>query len=183
MLSDWIEPWTGEAFRHLPDGNYDVYDFSYAGLARNNRWNVQGELTLYLAGGIDVAAAEWSRHFQFDRPKELAPNTKRRQVYAFTLKLNNTLNLCNQAVCQDLSLQNVPSCFLEKKVARATAQFIRQTTNVEAIFVPSMAFLDDLKKGVWVLFLEKLTNDPRKFLPQVSEYGFLHVETNNSGVT
>lgn len=178
MLSDWIEPWTGEAFRHLPDGNYDVYDFSYAGLARNNRWNVQGEPTLYLASGVDVAAAEWSRHFQFDRPKELAPKTKRRKVYAFTVKLNYTLNLCNPVVCQDLSLQNVPYYFLEKNIARATAQFIRQTTNVEAIFVPSMAFLDNLEKGVWVLFLEKFANPHNEFLLKVREYGFLNIENN-----
>nr|MCU0537076.1 hypothetical protein [Hydrococcus sp. Prado102] len=91
-LQNFIQPWTGEGFRHLPDGNYDVYDFSYAGLASNNRWNVLGEPTLYLASGLDVAAGEWSRHFQFDRPKQLAAKSKKRKVYCFEVKLTYTLD-------------------------------------------------------------------------------------------
>ncbi|GFE68457.1 RES domain-containing protein [Chroococcus sp. FPU101] len=178
MLLDLIEPWSGEAFRHLPDGDYDVYDFRYAGLAQNNRWNLFGESTLYLAGSIDVAAAEWSRHFQFDRPQKLAAQTKRRKVYCFEVSLNRTLNLCEPQLWEELSLLNAPNCFLEKNVARATAQFIRQTTEVEAIFVPSMAFLDRLDKWVLVIFLEKLSNvDPKQFLPTVNDYGYLNVES------
>lgn len=192
MLSDLIEPWSGEAYRHLPDGNYDVYDFSYTGLAANNRWNIQGEQTLYLAGGVDVAAGEWSRHYgayklatqvrqtaplQFDRPKQLAAKTKRRKVYQITVKLNHTLNLCDRTCWQELSLKDAPNCFLDKKIARATAQFVRQTTIVEAIFVPSMAFLDRMDKWVLVVFLEKLPMDkPLEFLPKVEDYGYFNLE-------
>ncbi|MGL5078960.1 MAG: RES domain-containing protein [Waterburya sp.] len=177
MLSYLIEPWSGEAYRHLPDGNYDVYDCSYTGMAANNRWNTQGEQTLYLAGSVDVAAGEWSRHFLFDRPKQLAAKTKRRKVYQMTVKLNHTLNLCDRLGWQELSLKDAPNCFLDKKVARATAQFIRQTTIVEAIFVPSMAFLDQMDKWVLVVFLEKLPMDkPLEFLPRVEDYGYLNVE-------
>lgn len=186
MLSDLVEPWSGEAYRHLPDGNYDVYDFSYTGLAANNRWNIQGEQTLYLAGGVDVAAGEWSRHFQFDRaaprqrrdrPKQLAAKTKRRKVYQMTVKLNYTLNLCDRLCWQELSLKDAPNCFLDKKIARATAQFVRQTTIVEAIFVPSMAFLDRMDKWVLVVFLEKLPMDkPLEFLPKVEDYGYFNLE-------
>lgn len=49
MLQSFIQPWLGYAVRHIPNGSYDVYDFSRAGLAVDNRWNVQGEPTLYLA--------------------------------------------------------------------------------------------------------------------------------------
>ena len=192
MLQNLIEPWSGEAYRHLPDGNYDVYDFSYTGLAANNRWNIQGEQTLYLVGSVDVAAGEWSRHygayklatqvrqtapFQFDRPKQLAAKTKRRKVYQMTVKLNHTLNLCDRLCWQELSLKDAPNCFLDKKLARATAQFIRQTTIVEAIFVPSMVFLDQMDKWVLVVFLEKLPMDkPLEFLPKVEDYGYFNLE-------
>ncbi|MEN9567901.1 MAG: hypothetical protein RLZZ69_3097 [Cyanobacteriota bacterium] len=192
MLQNLMEPWSGKAYRHLPDGNYDVYNFSYTGLAANNRWNIQGEQTLYLAGGVDVAAGEWSRHYgayklatqvrqtaplQFNRSQQLAAKTKRRKVYQMTVKLNHTLNLCRHLCWQELSLKDAPNCFLDQKIARATAQFIRQTTIVEAIFVPSMAFLDQMDKWVLVVFLEKLSMDkPLEFLPKVEDYGYFKVE-------
>jgi hypothetical protein len=93
------------------------------------------------------------------------------------VKLNRTLNLCDRLGWQELSLKDAPNCFLDKKIARATAQFIRQTTIVEAIFVPSMAFLDQMDKWVLVVFLEKLPMDkPLEFLPRVEDYGYLNVE-------
>ena len=177
MLLDFVQPWQGEAYRHLPDGNYDVYDFQYVGLSRHNRWNVRGEPTLYLAASLDVASAEWSRHFQYDRPKELATRTKRRRVYCFQVQLQRTLNLCQTKVWQQLSLLDAPQCFLDKEQARATARFIRVTTEVEAIFVPSMAFLDNLEQWVLVIFLEKLGDDSRQFLPQVKTFGYLNIES------
>lgn len=177
MLPDLIQPWQGEAYRHLPDGDYNVYDFQYARLSRYNRWNVQGEPTLYLASSLDVASAEWSRHFQYNRSKELTVKTKRRRVYCFQVRLQQTLNLCRPKVWKELSLQNVPHCFLDKEQARATARFLRVTTQVEAIFVPSMAFLDQLEQWVLVIFLEKLGGDPRQFLPQVETFGYLNVES------
>jgi hypothetical protein len=74
-------------------------------------------------------------------------------------------------------LKDAPNCFLDQKIARATAQFIRQTTIVEAIFVPSMAFLDQMDKWVLVLFLEKLSMDkPLEFLPKVEDYGYFNLE-------
>ena len=175
MLLDFVEHWPGEAYRHLPDGNYDVYDFQYAGLSRHNRWNVWGEPTLYLAASMDVASAEWSRHFQYDRPRELAAKTKRRRVYCFQVQLQRSLSLCKPKVWRELSLQDAPHCFLDKEQARATARFIRVTTEVEAIFVPSMAFLDNLKQWVLVIFLEKLGDDPHQFLPQVETFGYLNI--------
>ena len=178
MLQDLIQPWSGNAYRHLPDGNYHVFDFSYTGLAANNRWNVRGEPTLYLAGSVDIAAGEWSRHFKFERPQKLAPHTKRRKVYCFDVKLNHTLNLCEYQSWEQLSLQDAPNCFLDKNIARATAQFVRASTIVEAIFVPSMAFLDRMDKWVLVLFLEKLPMDkPSEFLLNVTDYGYLNVES------
>ena len=124
MLQNLIESWSGEAYRHLPDGNYDVYDFSYTGLAANNRWNIQGEQTLYLAGDVDVAAGEWSRHFQFNRSRQLAAKTKRRKVYQMTVNLDHTLNLCDRHCWQELSLKDAPNCFLDKNITAKIITFI-----------------------------------------------------------
>lgn len=171
MLQPFIQPWSGYGVRHIPDGSYNVYDFSRA-VAIDNRWNLQGEPTLYLASEKDVALGEWARHFKVERSAGLVKKVKRRKVYRFEVTLKYTLNLCDAKVWQVLSLQDAPICFLDKAIARATAQFIRKTTQVEAIIVPSVVFLDQMDKWVLVVFLEKLPSEPYQFLPKAVEDGF-----------
>ena len=63
-IQSYIQPWQGNAVRHIPqlaDRQYDVYDFSYAGRSAENRWNLQGEPTLYLAKEKNVALGEIGR--------------------------------------------------------------------------------------------------------------------------
>jgi RES domain-containing protein len=169
-LQDYFQPWTGYAVRHIPDSperSYSIYDFRYCGLSNENRWNVAGEATLYLAKEKDVALAEYARHFQVDRSPVLAAKTYRRIVYHFEVELECVLDLTKTEVWQELSLQNAPDCFKEKSIARATANFIRTITTAQAIIVPSIAFLDTLEKWCLVLFLEKLPANPHEFLPSV----------------
>jgi RES domain-containing protein len=167
-----IKPWSGHAVRHLPDvSGLDIYDFSRCGKNDENRWNVSGEPTLYLAKDKAVALAEFARHFKENRTPGLAGMTLPRKVYKLKVKLKHVLDLRGPKACRELSLANAPDCFLEKSVARATAHFIRNTTPAEALLVPSIAFLDDLKKWCLVLFLEKLPEDPRKFLQSAKAEG------------
>jgi RES domain-containing protein len=178
VLQSLVQPWAGYAVRHLPDTPgraADPYDFSYCGRAAENRWNVAGEPTLYLAQEKDVALAEFARHLRVDRAAGLAAQTYRRKVYRFELRLGAVLDLRSHLVWQALSLQDAPRCFAEKSVARATAQFIRQTTAAQAILVPSIAFLDDLEKWCLVVFLEKLPQEVRGVLLGVAEDGYFEV--------
>lgn len=177
-LQDYIQPWTGYAVRHIPDRPtqpYNIYDFRYCGLSNENRWNVAGEATLYLAKEKDVALGEYARHFQVDRTSTLAAKTYRRLVYRFEVKLDYALDLTQAEVWQELSLQDAPDCFKEKAIARATANFIRNTTIAQAIIVPSVAFLDNLEQWCLVLFLEKLPNNPYDFLPSVAPDGVFQI--------
>jgi hypothetical protein len=48
-------------------------------------------------------------------------------------------------------------------VARAVAHFIRTTTSTQALFVPSLAFLDNLELWGLVLFVENLPAIPPLF--------------------
>lgn len=159
-ISSFIKPWTGFAVRHLPKPpkglTADPLDFTWCGQSLENRWNVFGEPTLYLAQEKDVALAEYARHFQVNRSTDLAKKTQKREVYRLKLKLSHTLDLRDRAVCKVLSLNKAPGCFADKKVARSTAAFLRNTTPIQAIFVPSIAFLDDPGKWCLVVFLEKL---------------------------
>lgn len=177
-LEDYLQPWSGYGVRHIPDSphcNYNIYDCSYCGRSQENRWNVAGEPTLYLAKAKNVALAEYVRHFQVDRNSNLAAQTYRRQVYRFEIQLDAVLSLCHAAVWAELSLSHAPDCFKDKAIARATAQFLRKTTAAQAILVPSVAFLDQLEQGCLVVFLEKLQPHPRKYLLNPTADGYFQI--------
>lgn len=164
-ISSFVKSWSGHAVRHFPEPKkgqtIDSLDFTWCGKSSENRWNVLGEPTLYLAQEKDVALAEYARHFQVNRSPNLAKKAHKRKVYRYHIELSYTLDLRDRAVCKALSLTKTPGCFADKKVARSTAAFIRNTTPVQAIFVPSIAFLDDPGKWCLVVFLEKLGANPK----------------------
>ncbi len=177
ILTGYIKSWDGYAIRHIPDiANSNVYDFSYCALSRNNRWSVQGEPTLYLAKDKGVATGEFARHFSVNRSQALAKKIQRRQIWRFTVILKRTLNLCDLKVCSALSLTDAPYCFKDKRVAGSTANFLRSALKVEAIFVPSMVFIDDLSKWCLVIFLENLPKDAIQFLPKAQKHGHIEIE-------
>lgn len=165
-------PWSGTAFRHLLAGaRYDLLDFRYAGRAADNRWNAAGEPTLYLAGDVGVAIAEFARHLAVDRAPALASVAAARTVYRLAVRVERLLDLREPAAWAALSLENAPFCFADKSVARATAQFLRRTTAAQGLLVPSVAFLDDLDRWVLALFLEKLPAESATFIPAVAVEG------------
>lgn len=170
-LHKLVQPWSGYAVRHIPEVATNVYDFSRAGLAADNRWNYQGEPTLYLACERDVALVEYARHFKVDRTEGLLKKARKRKVFRFEVTLSTTLDLRESAVCKALSLRDFPNCLLKKNYARATGTFLRHTTDTVAFFAPSMGFLDQVEKWTLIVFLEKLSADARQFLPAVVEEG------------
>lgn len=137
-----------------------MLDFRFAGLGAINRWNVQGERTLYLASDRAVAIAEFARHLQDERPLALAGIIGERQLYRLEIAIDLTLDLRDAALTQQLSLHEAPTTFLDKSVARAVAGFLRVTTLAQAVLVPSIAFLDDPRRFLLVCFLDKLPADP-----------------------
>jgi len=164
-LDDLIATWSGVAYRHLPaQSPYDVLDFRFAGRSADNRWNDQGAPTLYLASDIGVVIAEFGRHFDQNRVPDLGRGVAARTVYRLDVTINRTLDLRDPRLWQALSLQNAPHCFLDKSIARATANFLRATTTAQALLVPSVAFLDQLDHWVLALFLEKLPPNPSGFV-------------------
>ena len=157
-LGSHVAPWSGAAYRHLPEGSpYDVLDFRYAGRDPTNRWN-EGEPTLYLASDEAVALAELARHFELTRTPGLARLVERR-LYRLELGLDRVLDLCAPAAWEVLGLADAPRCFLEKTVARATAHYARYGLGVQAVRVPSVAFLDDVSRWCLVVFLERVPTD------------------------
>jgi hypothetical protein len=139
---------------------------------------VQGEPTLYLAKDKGVATGEFARHFSDNRSQALAKKIQRRQIWRFSVKLKRTLDLCDLKVSSALSLTDAPYCFKDKRVARSTANFLRSSLKIDAIFVPSMVFLDDLSKWCLVIFLENLPKNAIDFLPKAQKHGRFSIENS-----
>lgn len=179
-LSSLIKPWTGYAIRHLPSktgsAQPNPLNFDYCGKSDENRWNVKDEPTLYLASEKDVALAEYARHFEVARNEGLSKKVHKRKVYRFNIELSHTLDLCNTSVCNTLSLTDAPSCFTNIKIARATANFLRNATQVQAIFVPSIAFMDNVTKWCLVIFLEKLNPDHIIHFKEIKPDGYFQIK-------
>ncbi len=171
-LAGHLKSWSGAAFRHIPAGSpYDVLDFRFAGRGAENRWNAPGDPTLYLAGDEGVLIAEWGRHFAANRTPQLRQMTVERSVFRLELSLDFVLDVRSEEVGNALSLDNAPSCFADVQVARATANFVRRTTEAQAMLAPSMGFLDDLERWCLVAFLEQLPPDPGSFISSVTPCG------------
>ena len=125
-LHSRIVPWSGTAYRHLPQTvtkQIDVLNFSYAGRASDNRWNVKGQPTLYLAGDMGVALAEWSRHFVENTDPALATVPVKRTVWRLTLDIPRVLDMRDSAVWTDLSLTDAPHCFLDRNRSEGARRY------------------------------------------------------------
>jgi len=175
-LGDWVRLWTGAGYRHIPqDSPRDVLDLTYSLKAKDNRWNEQGEPTLYFAKDHGVVAAEWARHLKVKRTAKLAQIFKPRAVYRCRIAAVRLIDLCDSAVWNDLGLDDLPYRFTDIRLARALAHLARYSTDAEGLIVPSMAFLDDLSRWDVVLFHEKVQD--RKFVTSKRVVGTLTYET------
>jgi RES domain-containing protein len=162
--------WSGDAYRHIPGGSpIDILDFRLAGRVGNNRWNVAGEPTLYLASDLGVTIAEFARHYQERRSPAVGREGVIRQIYRLRVEIERALDLRDPAVLASLAIRDAPHCFLDAPLARATAHELCSATLVQAILVPSMAFLDAPDRWIAVLFLEELPPDPRQFITRVQQ--------------
>ena len=89
--------------------------------------------------------------------------------------LSKTIDLCNLDACKTLSLANPPYCVEEIQVAISTASFLRNKLRIEALFVPSLVFIDDGSKWCLVVFLENLPEDSRLFFSEAIKDGDLEI--------
>jgi RES domain-containing protein len=136
-----------------------VLDTRFAGRIGDNRWNRAGDPTFYVVSDKAVALAEFARHFRERQDPVLGPLTIERALFELDLHVERLLDLRQNTARAALGLEGGPRRFLDPEVARATATFIRRTTEAEALLVPSVAFLDDPARWNLVLFLDKLPRD------------------------
>lgn len=125
------------------------------------------------AGDVGVAIAEWARHYAYagDRAPGLDQQTVKRTVYRLNITLDRVLDLRAPQTWADLMLGNAPHRFLDREIARATAQFIRRTSQAQGLLVPTVAMLHKPERWNLVLCLEKLPADTVRFITAVQPEG------------
>lgn len=174
-LADHIGPWSGTAYRHIPaDAGYDVRDLRFAGRRSSGRWHWQGQPTLYLASDAAVAIAEFARHLALDRGGAVVP--ARRAVYEIGARFDRSVDVRDPRVLRLIGRDDAPGCWLDPRIARAVATFFRDSLDVQALLVPSVAHLDDPSRFNVVAFLENLPDSVRSFLPRARRRSTVTVE-------
>ena len=102
-----------------------------------------------------MAAAEWLRHLENAGLAADVP-VPPRDLHEVALSLQRTIDFRDGANQAQLSIDDMAALVLDPVAARALAAFVRTAPAVEAIWVPSVAFLDRPDQGNLVIFVDRL---------------------------
>jgi RES domain-containing protein len=169
--------WRGPALCHLPEdagcGPVESYSTSDAPA---NRWNAEGEPTMYLASDLSVAVGEWARHLD-DGGAKPGQERQARRLYELEVDLEGLVDLSDRAVLSALEVEDAPHAFLDSDIATAVAQRVRRQPGTRGLITPSMGFLDEPDRRVLVVFLDKLGADLERCVRETGRSGLLEVGT------
>jgi hypothetical protein len=118
--------------------------------------------------------AEYARHLAVDRGGRLTP--ARRMVYELGIRLDRVVDVRDPRVLALIGRDDAPECWLDTRISRAVATFFRDTLAIQAILVPTVAYLDDSRRFNVVCFLENLPSTPRSFLPRARRRSIVTIE-------
>jgi RES domain-containing protein len=153
----FVRPWSGRVLRHIPGSSpFGPLDTRFAGRSRENHWNRAGEPTLYLASDRATLIAEFGQHYERDRAPELAELVQTRRVIELEIVLSRLFDLTDPAAAAALGIDGAPGCFQDRTVARATAGFLRDVFEVEALLAPPSIANNQTGHRLLVLFLDRL---------------------------
>ncbi len=114
----------------------------------SNRWSELGEPTLYLAGDLGVVHAEHGRHWK----EPVQPVC----IWRLRVSLTDVIDIRSTEVRERLGLPDDPAWILDRDRSRAVARALRRLGSVEALLVPSAAFVDRPEHGNLVVFADRL---------------------------
>lgn len=127
---------------------------------RPNRWNGQGDATLYLSSDAGLALIESGRH-----PEDL---TRAAHLLRVELRLRRALDLRRAAVRSELELPVEDSWILDRDRTRSLATRLRASGVCDGLLVPSAGALDHPDRWNAVVFADdpagvgSLVGDPRR---------------------
>ena len=158
-LGSLLHPWSGTGLRHVPAGaTRGVLDATHAARSRRNRWNEAGTPTFYFASDIAVVVAEFGRHIQAELP-DGQPERQARDVWKVPISLSRVADFRDPDTSASIGLSRIEDWIADVDRTQATARYVRQHTDVQALLVPSMGFLDVPTRWNVVVYLDRL--DPR----------------------
>jgi hypothetical protein len=138
----WIETMRPTGYVYAPSGPRLDPDRLVSEGAE--RWNHADELAWYLGLDPSVIVAEWARHLDRDVPMT---------VWRLQLSDLRVLDLRRTEVSGALFLPDDRAWVLDRERTRAVATMIRRALPVDALIVPSVAFLDRPEHGNLVVTL------------------------------
>jgi len=111
-----------------------------------NRWSHPGQPTLYLAGDTGVALAEVGRHWD--------PANGRQGLWQVQVALTSAVDLRRVDVRAAAGVPEDARWFLDSARCRELAARFRNA-GCDGLVVPSVAFLDDLRRWNAVIFVDR----------------------------
>jgi RES domain-containing protein len=119
---------------------------------KENRWNGEGEPTLYLSGDPALAFVECARH-----PEALKGRSRLLKV---DVHIPSTVDLRDADVRASLGLPADLGWVLERERTRAIARSLRHAGMYDALIVPSAGALDQQERYNLVVFADDRTRIP-----------------------
>ena len=118
-----------------------------------NRWNVDGEPTIYLSGDPALALLETGRH-----PDDLE---ERAEVFEVEVRVPLAVDIRDRAVRSALSLPDDLGWVLDRRRTRHVARTLRHSGMCDGLIVPSAGALDQEGRFNVVVFADDRTRIPR----------------------
>lgn len=174
---DFVRSWQGRVYRHIPgDSIFRPLETRFANRSRENHWNRAGEPTLYFATDRAQLIAAFTRHFERNRAPDLSGLVRTRRVLEIDLTLTRVYDLTDPLAVAELGIVDTPSCFDERRVARAIAGFLRDVVGVEAILVPRFGIHTPESDRVLVLFLDRLEHPLDAIVQKITPSGSFQID-------
>jgi RES domain-containing protein len=124
-----------------------------------NRWNAEGEPTLYLSSDPALALLECARH-----PEDLKERSRLLEV---AVRIPRIVDLRDPGVRASLPVSDVLDWVLDRQRTRELGRWLRRSRRCDAVIVPSAGALDQEDRYNLVVFADdrerigELVGDPR----------------------
>ncbi len=145
--------YTGLAYRTIVGSNMPpIEDLVSDG--DDERFSDSSKPTVYLATDAGVALAEMARHLAIgsDEPLDGTPQT----LVRLRTRIEGIADIRETFTLQALGFPGGPTDLLDREAARDLGGRLREVPGCQGILAPSMALLDQPKRGNLVIFAERL---------------------------
>lgn len=171
---EFVRPWHGRVFRHIPgDSTFPPLDTRFAARSHEHHWNRPTEPTLYFATDRTMLESEFVRHLDDERASETKSLVRTRRIFEIDLVLSRVYDLTDPTATAELGITNSPECFHDRQIARATAGFLRDVIEVEAILAPSPRHRST-EMRLLVVFTDRLDRPLEQLAERITASGSFH---------